>query len=189
MSEAASVPAGSAAPGDEAALVDRARAGDAAAVQTLVTRYLDDAYALAARMLRDPQRAADAAQDAFVSALGALPRFRGESSFRTWLLRIVVNSARSLARRDTRRREASIHGAVELRDPAADPEAQALARSEAERAGIALDGLSEKQRLAVTLRLHHGLSYREIGAVSNSSEGAARVNYHLGIKRLRELLR
>ncbi len=71
---------------------------------------------------------------------------------------------------------------------APDPAETLALRSEAERIERALARLPEKQRLAVTLRIHHGLSYREIAEVTGSTEGAARVNYHLGIKRLRERL-
>src|SRR5690606_3195867 len=93
---------------DEGSLIARARAGDRGAQDLLVGRYLRDVYGAALRILGDPDLAQDAAQDAFVNALRGLERFRGDSSFRTWLLRIAFNSARSVARRRGRRREVAL---------------------------------------------------------------------------------
>jgi RNA polymerase sigma-70 factor, ECF subfamily len=174
---------------DDAVLVDRARNGDSDAREQLVRRYLPDVYRVTARVLADRQLAEDAAQDAFVNALNALDRYRGEASFRTWLLRIAVNSARTLARRQWRRREVGLSVVTEQApstDP--DPAAGAERRDEARRLQGWIERLPRKQRLAVELRINQGLSYAEIGSILECTEGAARVNYHLGIKRLRELI-
>ncbi|MBV8818198.1 MAG: RNA polymerase sigma factor [Acidobacteriaceae bacterium] len=173
---------------DEAALIERARSGDSQALDSLVKRYLGDVYDIAYRVLGDRDVAQDAAQEAFVNAMRGLPRFRGESSFRTWLLRITVNCAHSLARKGVRRREISIVNDDDLVQEGADAATLTATRSELERASAALATLPEKQRLAVSLRIYQGLSYAEIAEMTGSTEGAARVNYHLGIKRLRELL-
>jgi RNA polymerase sigma-70 factor, ECF subfamily len=173
---------------DEGALVERARSGDGAALDALVQRNYEAVYEVAFRVLGDTELAADATQDAMVKAVRALGSFRGEASFRTWLLRIAANTARSAGRKTTSRREVELvpetHGGAGGSDPAQD----AVTRTEAARAARALQALPEKQRLAVSLRIYQGLSHREIAEVLGSSEGAARVNYHLGIKRLRELL-
>jgi RNA polymerase sigma-70 factor (ECF subfamily) len=174
---------------DDSQLVQRARAGDVEARDRLIGRYLRDVYAVTFRILGEHDLAEDAAQDAFVNALGALPRFRGESSFRTWLLRVAVNSARSLSRRRVRRREVSIVAAEDLAGGEANPATRAVALSEVERVRHALEQLPEKQRLSVALRTQQGLSHAEIAELIGSTEGAVRVNYHLGIKRLRELLK
>ncbi|MBI4409680.1 MAG: RNA polymerase sigma factor [Gemmatimonadetes bacterium] len=176
-------------PEEDAEVLARARAGDPAALEVLVARHLSDVYDVAARVLGDRDLARDAAQDAFVNALGALDRFRGDASFRTWLLRIAVNAARSLARREARRREVSLLAVDGLPDGGPDPAAQTSLRAEAGRVEAVLARLPEKQRLAVTLRVYQGLSFRDVGEAIGCSEGAARVNYHHGIKRLRELLR
>lgn len=180
--------AGIGAEADEGALLERARAGDGAALDAIVRRHYEAVYQVAFRVLGDRELAADATQDALVKAVRALGSFRGEASLRTWLLRIAANTARSAGRKSTTRREVELvpesHGGTSGGDPASE----AVARTEAERAARALDALPEKQRLAVSLRVYHGLSHREIAEVLGSSEGAARVNYHLGIKRLRELL-
>jgi len=176
------------APVSEAALIDRARAGDRDAQEVLVRQHLRDVYRVAFRVLGDRDLAEDAAQDAMLNALAALDRFRGASSFRTWLLRIAMNSALSIGRRKTRRREIAL--VTEQHDTPAEEDAEnsAVAKSEAARAAEQLKRLPPKQRAAVELRVNQGLSYAEVGEVLQCSEGAARVNYHLGIKRLRELM-
>ncbi len=173
---------------EEEALVARARAGDEAALDAVVGLHYRSVYEMAYRVLGEPELAADATQDTFVKAINALDRFRGESSLRTWLLRIATNTARSVGRRKTSRREVELVPETQAATGGSDPEQETFVRSEAERAARALQELPEKQRLAVSFRVYQGLSHREIGEVLGSSEGAARVNYHLGLKRLRELL-
>lgn len=175
-------------PSADAALVERARGGDEDAREQLVRRYLPDVYRTAARVLGDSDLAQDATQDAFVNAMGGLSRFRGEASFRTWLLRIAINAAKSVGRRSGRRREVNLVLAENEPSRSPDPARHAVNVTEAERAEKALDDLPPKQRLAVALRVQQGLSYTEIAASLKCSEGAARVNYHLGVKRLREML-
>jgi RNA polymerase sigma-70 factor, ECF subfamily len=173
---------------EDAALVERARSGDAEAREQLVRMYLPDVYRTTVRVLGDADLAQDATQDAFVNAMGGLPRFRGDASFRTWLLRIAANAARSLGRRSGRRREVSLVLAENEPTRVPDPARQAVNVTEVERAEHALDQLPPKQRLAVSLRVQQGLSYAEIASALDCTEGAARVNYHLGVKRLREIL-
>ena len=189
VTDRAEVRSAGAQPVADAALVDRARSGDAEARDELVRRYLPDVYRTTVRVLGDPDLAQDAAQDAFVNAMGGLPRFRGDASFRTWLLRIAINAARSLGRRKGRRREVSLVLAENEQSRTPDPARRAVNITEVERAEQALDTLPPKQRMAVALRVQQGLSYAEIARSLKCTEGAARVNYHLGVKRLREMLR
>lgn len=173
----------------EAVLLERARAGEADAVDALVRLHIDDVFAITLRVLGQRDLAQDAAQDAMVSALRSLGTFRGESSFRTWLLRIAVNAAHTVGRRRTRRREVSIDAVTEAAADSMDPATRAAVHDMARRASTLLESLPEKQRMAVSLRVQHGLSYHEIANVLACSPGAARVNYHLGVKRLRELMK
>jgi RNA polymerase sigma-70 factor (ECF subfamily) len=173
---------------DEQTLVRRAVAGSDEAREALLRRHLDDVYAVTFRILGDADLAADAAQEAFINALRGLHRFRGEASFRTWLLRIAANAARSTGRRRQRRREVPMDAVPEPAAEQPDAAERTANRAEAERIRVLLATLPTKQRMAVTLRVDQGLDYREIGRLIGSSEGAARVNYHLGVKRLRELL-
>lgn len=174
---------------DDSGVVERARAGDIPAREQLVRQHIDEVFRVTLRVLGDRDLAQDATQDAFVNALAGLGRFRGDASFRTWLLRIAVNAARSVGRRRGRRREVNLTLAEHHPAAAADPARRAELTTEAERVEEQLARLPPKQRLAVALRAREGLSYSEIARVLSCSEGAARVNYHLGVKRLRELLR
>jgi len=173
---------------EDEGLVERARAGDERALDHLVAHHYRGVYEVTYRVLGDAELAADAAQDAFMNAIGALHTFRGDASLRTWLLRIAANTARSAGRKLTSRREVALEPESAGQSGGPDPARVAIARTEADRVAVALEQLPEKQRLAVSLRIYQDLSHREIGEVLDSSEAAARVNYHLGIKRLRELL-
>ena len=154
----------------------------------LVVRHYGAVFRTATAILGDEDLAQDAVQETFIRVVKSLERFRGESSFRTWLLAITANAARGLLRRDRRRREAPLDAAPEPRDD--DPDVVQIIENEERVSGVRgkLQLLPEKQRLAVTLRIYEGLSFKEVGELIDSSEGAARVNYHHGIRRLRELV-
>jgi RNA polymerase sigma-70 factor (ECF subfamily) len=169
----------------DAEILDRVRSGDERALGELVRRHQDAAYRVALSLLGSDADAADAAQEGMLKAVRGLDRFRGDASFKTWLLSIVANEARTLQRRSTRRREAPLEDDLPGAAGVADEVAM---KAEADRARGLLAGLPEKQRLAVQLRVDEGLSFREVGEVIGSTEGAARVNYHHGIRRLRELM-
>lgn len=170
----------------DAVLVARARDGDMSALDTLVSRHHAVLFRVALGVLKDEDQAADAVQDALLKAFRSLERFRGESRFRTWLLSIVLNEARGELRRRGRRRESDIEAVAPIADGRRAVDDEVAVREEAEHARRMVATLPEKQRLAVTLRIDEGLSFREIGELIDSSEGAARVNYHHGIRRLRE---
>lgn len=172
----------------DADLVALARSGDAGALDRLVRRHSEVAYRVALGVVGDPDRAQDAVQEAWIKAVRGLEGFRGDSRFRTWLLSIVVNEGRGLIRSDGRRREQVLDDVAEPAAHGPGPDRQTVLRAEVERAMTLLARLPEKQRLAVHLRLQEGLSFREVGEAIGSSEGAARVNYHHGIHRLREMM-
>ncbi len=166
-------------------LVASAREGDERALDLLIRRHHATAFRLALGIVRDEDLAADVAQDAFVKMVRALDRFRGDARFRTWLLTIVSNEAKGALRKKNRRRESSFDESVPVADSAPALDDQVVARTEGERLRRELRRLPQKQRLAVELRLDEGLGFREIGELIGSSEGAARVNYHHGVKKLR----
>lgn len=176
--------AGPGPPDDE--LVEKARRGDEVALNRLVSRHHGTAYRVALGMVRDPDMAADVAQDAFVKAVRGLDRFRGDARFLTWLLTIVANEARGALRKRGRRRESALDDVGPMGDGSTPVDREVMVRDEAGRARRLMEELPEKQRLAVQFRLDEGLSFREVGELIGSSEGAARVNYHHGIRRLRE---
>jgi len=169
-------------------LVQSLRKGDERAMNVLVDRHHGVVFRTCAAILNDEDLAADASQNSFLKAFKALDRFRGEAAFRTWLLAIAGNEARGLLRKIKKRREDTLEDMDVLPDEGNDPSTQVVLRSEVERVRAVLADLPEKQRLSVSLRIFDGLSFREIGEIIDSTEGSARVNYHHGIRRLRELL-
>jgi RNA polymerase sigma-70 factor (ECF subfamily) len=176
-----------ASPTDEE-LVDRVRKGDDRAMNVLVDRHHGVVFRTCATILRDEDLAADASQNSFLKAFKAIDRFRGDAAFRTWSLAIASNEARGLLRRIKQRREDALEDADVVGAEEKDISAEVIHRSEVERVRAVLADLPEKQKLSVSLRIFDGLSFREIGVIIDSTEGAARVNYHHGIRRLRELL-
>ncbi len=163
-------------------LVERVQAGDKQAFDVLVLRYQHRLLKLIGRYVREPQEASDVAQEAFIKAYRAIPRFRGESSFYTWLYRIGVNTAKNhLVAQGRRPPDADIDAQdAERYDLDSTlrhqdtPEAEAY-RDEVERTVVdAIAELPEELRTAVTLRELEGMSYQEIAEVMDCPVGTVR---------------
>jgi RNA polymerase sigma-70 factor, ECF subfamily len=163
-------------------LVERVQKGDKRAFDVLVLKYQHRIYSLVTRFIRDPDEVQDVVQEAFIKAYRALPGFRGESAFFTWLYRIAINTAKnylvSRARRppgaDVDIEDAEhLESAGALRD-LAGPENQLM--TEQLRAVIdrAIRALPEDLRTALTLREFEGLSYEEIAEVMRCPVGTVR---------------
>lgn len=171
-------------------LVDQARAGDRDAFGELVRIHQHEVYTLAVRLVHDRDLASDVTQDAFVRAWRAMPKFRGDSKFSTWLHRITVNTAWT---HRTRRNRVRLDPLESL---PADPEAATL---EPERAGEsalvaptiedALAGLSTSVRSVVVLKDIYDWTHAEIAEHLDISVTAAKVRLHRGRKELRHRLR
>ena len=157
-------------------------------MDVLADRHHAAVFRTCVAILGEEDLAADASQDCFIKAFRALGRFRGDSAFRTWLLAIAGNEAREQLRKVGRRKERGLENVDTISASGHDPSTEVTLRSEADRVRAAVAELPQKQRLSVRLRIDDGLSFREIGEIIDSSEGSARVNYHHGIRRLRELL-
>ncbi|MDE0062705.1 MAG: RNA polymerase sigma factor RpoE [Gammaproteobacteria bacterium] len=163
-------------------LVRRFKGGDQAAFELLFTRYQHKVLGLIGRHLNDPDEVQDVAQEAFVRAFRALPRFRGESAFYTWLYRIALNTTRNhVAARNRRPPPTDIDvadarlmdGVDTLRDDE-DPLA-ALSRDElSSEIRQAIGALPDDQRSAVILREMDGLSYDQIAEVMHCPVGTVR---------------
>ncbi|MDH4062053.1 MAG: RNA polymerase sigma factor RpoE [Aquincola sp.] len=167
-------------------LVDRAKRGDKRAFEMLVVKYQRRIQRLIARMVRDEGLVEDVAQETFIRAYRALPQFRGDSAFYTWLYRIAVNTAKKLLverRRDPLVSESTLVSQddgdetsrveSELSD-GATPEAVLASKEIAATVNAAIDGLSEDLRQAIVLREIEGLSYEEIADVMNCPIGTVR---------------
>jgi RNA polymerase sigma-70 factor, ECF subfamily len=172
----------------DAELVVRAKDGDLEAMDVLIERHHGAAYRMCLSMLREVDRAEDAVQETFIKAFRGIARFRGDSQFKTWLMTIAGNEAKAALRKSGRRREQTLDDSPELHSNDPNIEEQTAMLDDADRVRRMVDTLPEKQRMAVTLRVDEGLSFKEIGEIIASSEGAARVNYHHGIRRLREMV-
>lgn len=171
MESALPPPAKAAPVPDERALLDRARGGDTDAYRALVERHQGRAYGLALRILRSAPDAEEVAQDAFVRAWLALARFRGESSFGTWLHRIVARRAfdRAAVLKARRAREAAEEEGLQAAAPE-EPGDAALGRT-LERL---MDSLSERERAVVTLFYYENRSVEQVGAVLEMPVGTVK---------------
>ena len=180
---------------DDAALVERVRAGDVAAFEPLVEKYRQRVYRLAYNVLRNSEDAWDVAQEAFIKAYQALPAFRGQSAFYTWLFRIAMNVAHDKARqRGAQGRAFGTERVTEeewertMPDPGEEPDAAAARGEERARITRALDALPEHHRAIIMLSDLEGLSYREIADVLNIPMGTVMSRLHNARKRLRAAL-
>lgn len=173
-------------------LVERAQAGDLAAFNDLVECYQDQLYGLVARMVPDPDQAADVVQEAFFSAYRNLATFRG-GIVRSWLSRIAVNAAMDLQRARKRR---PVQPYPELEDdswqpPAgedADPERQVVTAERVNALNAALAAIGDDQRAAIVLFDVEGFDYAEIAEMTGVSLGTVKSRIHRGRLALRRSL-
>jgi RNA polymerase sigma-70 factor (ECF subfamily) len=172
------------------ALVAWARSGDGAAFEELVRRYRNDVFALSYHYLRDREEAWDIAQEVFVKAHRALGRFRGDASFKTWLLRITANRCKDFFKK-RRLQTVSLDEAVgteERRSPTFDPERNLEAAELGRFIQTALDSLPEKHRTAFVLREFEGLSYENMASVMGCSMGTVMSRLHHARKKMQRAL-
>jgi RNA polymerase sigma-70 factor (ECF subfamily) len=164
-------------------LVLRAQGGDKRAFELLVMKYQRKLGRLLSRFVRDPAEVEDVAQEAFIKAYRALPTFRGDSAFYTWLYRIAINTAKNYLVAMGRRAPTTtgvdideaenFEDADQLRDTNT-PESEFEGKEIAGAVNKAMDALPEDLRTAITLREIEGLSYEEIANVMNCPIGTVR---------------
>jgi RNA polymerase sigma-70 factor (ECF subfamily) len=167
---------------NDQALVERVQQGDKRAFDALVLKYQSRVVKVITRYLRDPVEALDLAQEAFIKAYRALPNFRGESAFYTWLYRIAINTAKNhvvaQGRRppmdDVEASEAEFYEGPSALKDTSTPERMVL-RDEMERVVFeAIEALPEDLKTAITLRELEDMSYEEIAEVMNCPIGTVR---------------
>jgi RNA polymerase sigma-70 factor (ECF subfamily) len=168
-------------------LVRRARDGDALALEALCARHAPRVGRLTAHVLRDPEDAHDAAQDALARLCVKIGQFRGEAAFSTWLHRLTLNACRDIAQRRGTRRHAPLDEDVRVA-PGRTPDLEAeLTELRAElREGLA--GLPEAQARVLVLKDALGFSFEEISAASGMPVGTAKCYAHRGRAAMREVL-
>jgi RNA polymerase sigma-70 factor (ECF subfamily) len=163
-------------------LVKRAKAGDKSAFDLLVRKYQQRIIKLITRYVHDNTEALDVAQDAFIKAYRALPGFRGDSAFYTWLYRIAINTAKNHLVAESRR---PLEHGVDLQDPEQydmrarlreidTPERVLLSTEIQETVAAAIDALPEDLRTAIVLRELEGMSYDEIAKTMDCPVGTVR---------------
>ncbi|AJP48370.1 RNA polymerase sigma factor RpoE [Rugosibacter aromaticivorans] len=164
-------------------LVERVQAGDKQAFGLLVTKYQRKLARLVSRMVRDPAEVEDIVQDSFIRAYKALPGFRNDSAFYTWLYRIGVNTAKNwlitYGRRaqltsTTDNEETENYDEPELLRNNETPERLLMTKQIGETVNAVVEALPEDLRTALTLREIEGLSYEEIADVMDCPIGTVR---------------
>ena len=167
----------------ESQLIRLAADGDARAIRTLYDRYAPRVYAVVRRIAGDDDLAQDYAQEAWIRAIRALPTFRGDARFSTWLHRIAVNAAlQALRKAETRqKREAPVPEQV----PVAPTHADSLLQKRLERA---LDGLPEGMRRVLILHDVEGYTHEEIGDVLGVTAGTSKSQLFKARAKMRDML-
>lgn len=180
-------------PEDDHALVERAQAGDLEAFDALVRRYQERIYGLVYHMTAHHENAADLAQEAFVRAYRALPGFKRDSSFFTWLYRIAVNLTLNFLKQRRHRGQLSLddldHQAEHDPDLVAlvsdkTPRREAVLRELQERLNVALQKLSEPHRMVVVLHDVEGLRHEQIAKIMKCRVGTVRSRLHYARQQL-----
>ena len=159
---------------NELLLISRARGGDREAFGALVEQYRDNVYRLAYRMCGNAYDADEAAQEAFVAAWRALPNFRGDAKFSTWLYRLTTNAAIDVMRREKRHQTVGDGEMVDLADDADSPQETVERTEQQEAVQKALATLSEEYREVLLLRYMEELDYAEIAEVLQLPSGTVK---------------
>lgn len=179
-------------------LVARAQSGDKRAFGLLVEKYHRKLVRLLSRYVRDAAEVEDVAQEAFIKAYRALPSFRGESAFYTWLYRIGINTAKNHLAASGRR--APARGDLELEDAEGmdegeqlrdinTPESVLLSKEIADTVNAAMDSLPEDQRAAIQLREIEGMSYEDIAKAMDCPVGTVRSRIYRAREAIAERLK
>ena len=172
-------------PDDDALVAQFRDHDDDGAFNQLVIRHQRDVYRLAFRMAGNHADAHDLAQEAFVRVYRSLDRFRGDSAFKTWLYRIVVNLSLNHIKR-TRREEMSRVDLDDVSLPVGPRSLDLLVEAErSEQVRGAIAKLPEKQKKTLILKVFHELKYTEIARIMKCSVGTAKANFFHAVQRLR----
>jgi len=180
---------------EDAELIARFRAGDESSFDSIVLRYRKDVYRLAWRLTGSHAEADDLAQETFCRAYVSLHGFRGESSLRTWLCRIVTNLGLNLVQsaRVARRQEISVEALAEAGEPAtvqAPVGADNLLRAQREaRLRCAIAALPSRQKETLMMRVFEGMQYKEIARAMGCSTGTAKANFFHAVASLKRALK
>ena len=171
-------------------LVRKSQLGDKAAFEQLVIRHQDLVFSLAYKLTGNREMANDVAQEAFIRAWKAIEKFRGDSTFSTWIYRITVNTAWTLRRKAKKHNTLNIDDTYEpiIIDEKKDPELVAINSDLSSVLINALDKIPIEQRIIVELKNIEGRSHKEIAEYLDISVTAAKVRLHRAHQKLRQIL-
>ncbi|MEO8598231.1 MAG: RNA polymerase sigma factor RpoE [bacterium] len=179
-------------------LVERVQHGDKKAFELLFSKYQRKLMRLVSRLVRDQAEAEDVVQEAFIKAYRALPQFRGDSAFYTWLYRIGINTAKNYLVTQGRRAPTSTDADVEEAETFDDgehlrdintPESMLATKQIAQTVNLAMESLPDELRTAISLREIEGLSYDEIADVMECPIGTVRSRIFRAREAIAEKLR
>lgn len=172
---------------DDLAIVQKVQAGDVDAFDELVTKYRERIYAVVYNLTSNREDASDLTQDAFIKAFQSIGRFKGKSSFFTWLYRIALNTTLTHLRKNKLRRFLSFEkmseedhsaGFIEQLKTDSDSDKNTLMNELQEKLNDAFQKLSVKHRTVITLYEIDGLSHKEIAEIVGTSVGTVRSRLH-----------
>ncbi len=178
-------------------LVSRAQTGDQSAYNALVRKHEERAYKFAFRLTRDPEEAADVVAEAFIRVYNALPNFKGNSTFTTWLYRILTNCFLDMKKKDKSKHNVSLDASLQteesevhrqLEDPKASPQKDFEKVERERRMQRAVHRLPEYQRALVVMYHAEQMSYDEIAAALDLPVGTVKSRLNRARLTLRELL-
>ena len=167
-------------------LVERVQRGDKNAFNLLVTKYQHKVANLVSRYIKNQSDVPDVVQEAFIKAYRALPNFRGESAFYTWLYRIAINASLNHFRKIERNKSVSLDDensniyTIKSDNYFDGNQAQVMLAS-------AIDTLPEKQKIVFNLRYYDEMPYKDMSEVLSTSVGALKASYHLAAKKIENI--
>jgi len=171
-------------------LVKKSQLGDRSAFEQLVLRHQELVFSLAYKLTGNREMANDVAQEAFIRAWKAIEKFRGDSTFSTWIYRITVNTAWTLRKKAKKHNTLNIDDTYEpiVIDEKKDPEMVAINSDLSSELSKALNNLPVEQRIIVELKNIEGRSHKEIADYLDISVTAAKVRLHRAHQKLRQIL-
>jgi|TARA_B100001939_G_scaffold63998_1_gene52928 RNA polymerase sigma-70 factor (ECF subfamily) len=171
-------------------LVKKSQLGDRSAFEQLVLRHQELVFSLAYKLTGNREMANDVAQEAFIRAWKAIEKFRGDSTFSTWIYRITVNTAWTLRKKAKKHNTLNIDDTYEpiVIDEKKDPEMVAINSDLSSVLSKALNNLPVEQRIIVELKNIEGRSHKEIADYLDISVTAAKVRLHRAHQKLRQIL-
>lgn len=177
-------------------LIKKAKNGDEESFETLIKACSARAYNIALRYLRNEEDALDVLQESYIKIFRYLGRFREDSSFDTWVYRIVVNSCNDFLRKNSvdrktdrlYRQDEDGEVAIEFSDPSPNPEEQMLEKEKSQEILNCLERLPQDHREVLILREIQGFSYEEIAQILKCSQGTVKSRINRGRSKLREIV-